>query len=346
MRGHFPGEYQPTEREFGVLWRDGIIALDANLLLNMYRYSPATRAGFLGLLSKLREQLWLPHQAAREFFGNRLDIVDERLKLLSTTRGQLKGAKEGLGQLFRLPVQASEKPEEVESAWAALFAYLDHWEADAIQPSSDTEKDPVLKALTEIFEGRVGEPYSDEECGKICEQGRERYSARIPPGFSDADKPEPGRYGDLILWHQLIDRAKSAGKPAILVTGDEKDDWWRKVRGQTVGPQPALVQEMLSEAGQQFYMYKPDRFADVAGQFVEQRLSEQAIAEVRSTRPPRLLVPPRPPGWPRADLTALTTALAEAAHATESESDRVALMAVCEGHRRDASPSRRNPSGV
>ena len=42
MRKTFRGFYQPGKKEFQELWNSCLFVLDANVLLNMYRYSEAT----------------------------------------------------------------------------------------------------------------------------------------------------------------------------------------------------------------------------------------------------------------------------------------------------------------
>jgi hypothetical protein len=61
---------------------------------------------------------------------------------------------------------------------------------------------------------------------EIKKEGKERYGRRMPPGFKDDKKPEDKKYGDLILWYQIIDEAKKSKKPIVLISGDVKDDWW------------------------------------------------------------------------------------------------------------------------
>ncbi len=43
----------------------------------------------------------------------------------------------------------------------------------------------------------------------------------------------------------------------MIVTGDEKDDWWWKHRGQFVGPRIELVEECLTETGLPLFMLRP-----------------------------------------------------------------------------------------
>ena len=60
---------------------------------------------------------------------------------------------------------------------------------------------------------------------------------------------------NLVIWfytYQIIDKAKSSKKPIILVTSEKKKDWWRKIKGQTIGPKPELIEEMQDKANVQF----------------------------------------------------------------------------------------------
>ena len=43
MKDSFPGYYRPTENEFAEMWESCLFVLDANVLLNLYRYSVDTR---------------------------------------------------------------------------------------------------------------------------------------------------------------------------------------------------------------------------------------------------------------------------------------------------------------
>ncbi|PRS43897.1 hypothetical protein C6Y01_08315 [Bacillus sp. NMCC46] len=46
------------------IWKDSIIVLDTNVLLNLYRYTQETSEQILNLLQKYKENLWMPHQVA------------------------------------------------------------------------------------------------------------------------------------------------------------------------------------------------------------------------------------------------------------------------------------------
>ena len=92
--------------------------------------------------------------------------------------------------------------------------------------------------------------------------------AKSLPGYKDDGKDEATssgptnyrKYGDLVVWRQIIDRAIEAKKGVIFVNDDKKEDWWLVFRGKTLGARPELICEFLEKTGQGFYMYQADRF--------------------------------------------------------------------------------------
>jgi hypothetical protein len=131
--------------------------------------------------------------------------------------------------------------------------------------------------LSDLLEGKVGKPYSEEELENIYQKAEKRFNYKKPPGYKDAKKPIPKNYGDVVLWFQLIDYAREQQKPIIFVTDDNKEDWWLKYEGETLEPRPDLIQEILSEVGVedfQFYMYHSDQFMVYAGKFLSYLFSQ------------------------------------------------------------------------
>src|SRR5690554_997373 len=80
MRDVLPHYYLPSEEELNELWNEGLIVLDANVLLNLYRYSRQTGDQIIALFQKAKERLWLPNQAALEFLENRPAEIDRERK--------------------------------------------------------------------------------------------------------------------------------------------------------------------------------------------------------------------------------------------------------------------------
>lgn len=71
MINSFKEHFDYSPQEFKELWDNGIFCLDANVLLNFYRYSDKAREDLAEVLSSLGNRLWIPHRAAFEFFNRR-----------------------------------------------------------------------------------------------------------------------------------------------------------------------------------------------------------------------------------------------------------------------------------
>lgn len=286
MKDAFSGYYRPTGEEFSELWKKALFVLDANVLLNLYRYSPDTRQELLDVLKDMSDRLWLPHQAGLEYQENRLGVIAGQAarydevqkhfrKALETLRDELDAPSShpfvevgtSLDDLQRLFGELEQKLESGKPAYEALL-----------------EADTIRDTITALLEGKVGRPYPPEKMAAIAKEGQRRYEAEVPPGYCDRDKGGHRQYGDLVLWFQIIDKAKDQERPVILVTDDRKEDWWWKPEGKTIGPRPQLVQEMRAEADVPFYMYSMHRFMKYAQDHTTRQIRQEAIDEVGAVR--------------------------------------------------------------
>lgn len=68
MKEKFSEYYQLEEAELKEFWRNDIFCFDANVLLNLYRYTPKTRDAFFNLFEQIKERIWITHQAAFQAF--------------------------------------------------------------------------------------------------------------------------------------------------------------------------------------------------------------------------------------------------------------------------------------
>ena len=93
MRKHFAAYYRPSANALERLNTEALVSVDANVLLNLYRYSTETRDEFIALLERLASRLWLTHQAAQEFQGNRLNVVSTQMRILGDLSLQLGKAR-------------------------------------------------------------------------------------------------------------------------------------------------------------------------------------------------------------------------------------------------------------
>jgi len=64
--------------------------------------------------------------------------------------------------------------------------------------------------VSQLFEGRVGTGYDDARLTKLYEEAETRIKAKKPPGFKDNEKDAPNKYGDVVIWFQLLDLARQS----------------------------------------------------------------------------------------------------------------------------------------
>lgn len=83
MRTKFPGYFKLSDKELKYLWDNAIFTFDANILLNLYRYSDETRDEFFKILKKIKDRVWITNQSAQEFFDNRLKVINQQEKAYS-----------------------------------------------------------------------------------------------------------------------------------------------------------------------------------------------------------------------------------------------------------------------
>jgi hypothetical protein len=89
MRKNFPGYYQPPANAFVQMWESGIFAFDANVLLDLFRYSSDTTNSLLSILEQLIERIWLPYQAAFEYHRNLHAVIESQAKSYNETVSQV-----------------------------------------------------------------------------------------------------------------------------------------------------------------------------------------------------------------------------------------------------------------
>lgn len=288
MKKAFPGHFANDPEDLKRLWEGSLIAMDANVLLSLYRYSEGTKSEFLEVFEKLKDRLWITHHVAKEYFRNRLKVISDQAKLYDAAIQGLVDLRGNFENTRQHPFVSAEVLADCIKSFDLIIGELNENKSRHDQKIND---DDIKAVVSDIFDGKVGEPYSVERLEEIIKVGADRYANKIPPGFKDAAKgggnsleERLAPYGDYIGWLQLLDKAKADGRGVIFITGDNKEDWWLKQSGKTIGPLPELIDEFVTVTSQKFYMYLPERFLQLAGDFLQQEVSAQAVEEVREAR--------------------------------------------------------------
>ena len=231
----------------------------------------------LSILKKLQKEnrVWIPHQVAKEFYENRCETIYSRGKSHTDIMERLDGTKAEVLKRF----DSIEVHKKIESSFDSIREQI-----ESKKPRDDWSNDETERELNQIFKGNVGERFQLEKLEEIYKKGTERYANGIPPGYKDmtkdvSDKTQTKKFGDLIVWYQIIEMAKSDknNTSIILVTDDRKEDWWWKVSTRTIGPRPELRKEIKDDAGVEFYMYPSNQFMKYAKQYLEVDFGDDLI---------------------------------------------------------------------
>jgi len=314
MKDLFPQYTTFLNIDYGSVWNHAIFVFDTNVLLNLYRYQSKTRDELLNVLDQLSARIWIPHHAALEFHRNRLSVIADQNKRFSDVRRAIEKSKASLfSDLEKLQLQKrhsliNSQPliQGFENLVSNFFSELNRLEEEQ---QNLTSPDPLLEKIEIRFDGRVGDPpKSQKDLDKVYAEAEKRFKLMIPPGFKDADKggdiPDEHihqgiiykrKFGDYLIWQQILDHAKDNNLESIIfVTDDEKEDWWLKIDAdgqKTIGPRPELIEEANQFASvSAFLMYNSEGFLKYAKEFLEAQVSEETLNEVRDIS----LIPSRP----------------------------------------------------
>ncbi len=75
MKTKFSWYFPVSEKEIESIWKSGLLTVDANVLLDLYRYHESTRKSLINSLKEFDGRLWISNQAAEEFIRNRNKVI-------------------------------------------------------------------------------------------------------------------------------------------------------------------------------------------------------------------------------------------------------------------------------
>jgi len=218
----FPGCRLPSDGELDAALQSALVVIDANVLLNLYRYNESTRDDLLGILQRLEDRLWAPHQVLREFWRHRLGVLASRDTAANQVLESLTKQHRATEAALRQWAKATAIDTSSHEALLAKVHQLHDDLEDAIQSHTPTSLDtdtgartePVLHELEQLLRGKVGLAPDPADWQEAVAEGNRRVTNKEPPGYLDAEKvsselPEQAA-GDYLVWHQPSRRPPAA----------------------------------------------------------------------------------------------------------------------------------------
>jgi hypothetical protein len=302
------------KEEHETFFTEGVIVLDTNVLLDLYRYTPGARGELLAALRLLSHRLWLPYQVGIEFVRQRRSVIFERLEALKRAGAQIDRA---FNEAWRDVAGARDQVKALLGTYAAdeqsqalldelitqpeLMQLLDAWrrrlqdhvtrlrEDQDIQLSDiKSGSDVILPQIAELFGDQVALPPSGEQIkGRVQEAIHFRYPNQIPPGFADQGKSTDLRAaGDFLLWEEVISYASKSDTRAriIFVSRDTKEDWYEQAApGLARRPWPSLLDEFRRRTGKDLLIVEPSGFFAGIKEHLNADITPQTAREIERT---------------------------------------------------------------
>lgn len=219
----------------------------------------------------------------KESSGNLVGEINE------VKRKYLSGIESKINNYYLRSVDAKDKKKEIINTISAEMEKL-HQRTIEEQIKLLTDmynKEDKLDELINLFDGKVGESLEQDEISKICKEGIERYEKGIPPGYKDQAKKEiinfnglefEAKYGDLIVWKQIIKHARDNKKSKVIfVTDDNKEDWWYVLGGKNIGARAELKNELLREAEADLILINSNTFLRRVNKDIKKDLVDESV---------------------------------------------------------------------
>ena len=306
MKKSFSGFYNPTNEEIRKAWLDKntVFIFDTNVLLDIYSYKEITREDFFSSLGRLKGNIWIPFHVGLEYQINRLKVISETKAVFRHAKKELKNIrglkdKEKIKSIIEMFPSLLDKTSKLSDKIDKLIDDYENdlTELDDKQPCVRSH-DKIREKLNDLFFDRVGEAPSQNKIDDIEKDGEERYKNKIPPGFRDEEKGDEffyyggvkykNKYGDLIIWKQIIEYAESNKNinNVIFITNDLKRDWWFIIDSggkKRVGPHALLINEIKKlDNIKVFDMYTSADFLENTSKYYSDfNVSEESINNVK-----------------------------------------------------------------
>ena len=289
MKKQFAEYYDLPNERIKEIWDNSLIVLDTNVLLNLYRYNEEARNDFINALKSYEGRLWIPYQVGLEFHRRRETIMRKNAEaydaLGNSISVQLVKAVDVLcNDYSRHPyIDMKDIRKKIERCAVSIKKSL---ETQSKKHPNYFEKDEILDAVSNLFDGCVGNDFAEDELEVLYKEGERRYANQVPPGYCDEknkkDKAKRSLYGDLVVWKQVIAYAKEKEQSVIFITDDHKSDWWDKVEGKHT-PRKELIREFMDCTGYDILIYDSGRFLEYAKRN-KAKVSAKTIREVEKVK--------------------------------------------------------------
>lgn len=221
-----------------------LLVLDTNILNHIFTQHIEDGKAVLSLLKRYKENLWIPFTVYSEYKANDfVQLKQNKVREFNKNSGSIKNEYAALiSKMQQLQNNSKNKGFfEWDSYLSDTIIKLrditkkETEEIKSIKSQRYSERleeliNDVDNLVDELYHnGQVGKKFTVKEIIDICNEGKIRCEAKIPPGYSDNGKKNGyAKYNDLFIWKEIIRLASLYEKNEIIfLTDDMKEgNWW------------------------------------------------------------------------------------------------------------------------
>lgn len=234
-----------------------LIVLDSSAILDIYKHDRAYSHNLLKSYQINLDKVWVPNHVSVEVERNQHSVEASRKteidRLPKNINESIRKFKQNISALLKNPRKFNYPSvltlsSQLESKIDELEQIVSDYENQVCSIVEDRQPGIVSEFLEKLkSSGKVGEGYDIFDKLAIYTEGNIRYELNIPPGFKDAKpkdkKDEKGKknkkdkkdkkdetgtrkFGDLIIWKEILDKINSDRQSLLFITSDVKCDWW------------------------------------------------------------------------------------------------------------------------
>ena len=230
------------------------------------------------------QRIFVPAQAAREYLDNRPSKIADLYKNLKDARSHNFPKLNNYNLISDSETQGeiNEARDKIE---LSIKEYRKSIDKAIEKVKSWTWDDPVSTMYNEVL-GPTVLSCINHNYKEVMNEVKIRSDLKIPPGYKDSNK-EHNKEGDYLIWQEILELAKKHDNDVILVSHDNKTDWFHRSAGEALYPRFELVDEFRRETnGKSFHIINLSEMLKLFGaddKFVSSiRTSEKTREKVNS----------------------------------------------------------------
>lgn len=281
---------KPFNKDF-LADRKTLIVIDTNYLLSILRLSPDLAIKYINALINNKENIYIPYIVALEFNFNKSSVKYENKKNIETINEIKDNIKKVLSesQIKLSKILLTDQLDRIKKHNDTYLKKLDS-ELHSIKETDRNKTDnDTYNSLIDAISTKIGEKPTQLSINNIEAEGKTRYENKIAPGYNDEKNKRGSRsfdgieyqkkYGDLLIWKDIILKAKELKKKRVIFVTDDgtsgkKDDLFYKIDGNKIGPAIEMMDELYKDSNADLYILRNEHFVSETVELNEQQKQE------------------------------------------------------------------------